>query len=106
MKPCPEVSEPSYHRKARAQEAGVLVDACDYYRAFANAAASATRSILMLGWQFDSRVHLVRGDEPMPGGAPRELRRQEGDDDGREDALHDASRRGCEPSNACGSVRL
>ncbi len=61
-------------RRAPASEAGVLVDACDYYRTFAHAAAQAKQSIHIAGWQFDTRVELVRGDEPMPLGAPRDLR--------------------------------
>lgn len=40
---------------------GLLVDARDYYLAFYDAAMSAERSILLLGWQFDSDVELVRG---------------------------------------------
>lgn len=40
---------------------GLLVDARDYYLAFYDAAMAAERSILLLGWQFDSDVELVRG---------------------------------------------
>lgn len=61
-------------RRAPATAAGVLVDACDYYRTFAHAAAQAKQSIHIAGWQFDTRVELVRGVEPMPLGAPRDLR--------------------------------
>ena len=38
------------------EEAGVLVDASDYYRAFFHAARAARRYIVIAGWQFDSEV--------------------------------------------------
>lgn len=41
----------------------VLVDADNYYRAFVAAALRATRSILILAWDFDSRTRL-RCDDP------------------------------------------
>ncbi|HEY8074816.1 MAG TPA: phospholipase D-like domain-containing protein [Labilithrix sp.] len=47
--------------------AGVLVDGRDYYRAFYEAARHATRSILLLGWQFDSDVLLLRGEDAPHG---------------------------------------
>ena len=50
----------------------LLVDVQDYYRAFYVAACRARRSILILGWQFDSDVHLLRGDDTVPGGDPRQ----------------------------------
>src|SRR5687767_13154517 len=34
---------------------GLLIDGRDYYRAVYDACRQAQRSILMLGWQFDSR---------------------------------------------------
>lgn len=54
-------------KKARAEEAGVLVDAADYYLAFYEAARQAKRTILLSGWQFDSGVPIVRGDDAPPG---------------------------------------
>ncbi len=51
---------------------GLLIDAHDYYRAFYEAASRAKRSILMLGWQFDSDVQLVRGDELPAGADPKD----------------------------------
>lgn len=51
---------------------GLLVDGRDYYRAFYEAASRAKRSILMLGWQFDSDVQLLRGDEVPPGADPKD----------------------------------
>jgi phospholipase D1/2 len=47
----------------QARETGLLVDACDYYRAFYQNALKARRYILLAGWQFDSEVNLVRGKE-------------------------------------------
>lgn len=45
------------------RETGLLIDGRDYYRAFHQAARQARRSILLAGWQFDSRVALLRGRE-------------------------------------------
>ena len=46
-----------------ASDAGVLVDARDYYRELYRAARKARRYIAMTGWQFDSDVALLRGDD-------------------------------------------
>ena len=46
------------------KESGLLVDGCDYYRAFWTAAAKAESYILLSGWQFDSDVQLLRDDGP------------------------------------------
>jgi phospholipase D1/2 len=48
-------------RQARAEDARVIVDAADYYRAFYDAALRARRYILISGWQFDRGVKLLRG---------------------------------------------
>jgi phospholipase D1/2 len=45
----------------------LLVDAESYYRAFVRAAKLARRSILLSGWQFDTEMQLLRGDEALPG---------------------------------------
>lgn len=42
---------------------GLLVDGHDFYKAIYEACVRAERSILMAGWQFASKVALVRGDE-------------------------------------------
>jgi phosphatidylserine/phosphatidylglycerophosphate/cardiolipin synthase-like enzyme len=44
-------------------ETGLLIDARDYYKAFYEAARQARRYILLTGWQFDSNVALLRGDD-------------------------------------------
>jgi phospholipase D1/2 len=54
--------------------AAILIDSRDYYRAFYETARRAQRSILLLGWQFDSDVHLVRGEDVPPGVAPDSVR--------------------------------
>ena len=41
----------------------LIIDSRDYYRAFCREAARASRSILIAGWQFDSQVELLRGDD-------------------------------------------
>jgi phospholipase D1/2 len=46
-----------------ARASRLIIDACDYYRAFYREAARASRSILIAGWQFDSQVALLRGEE-------------------------------------------
>jgi phospholipase D1/2 len=50
----------------------LLVDARDYYRAFYAEATRAERSILLAGWQFDSQVELLRGEDAV--GAERPVR--------------------------------
>jgi phospholipase D1/2 len=55
-------------RRARVDDAGVLVDAADYYHAVYWAISRAKRYVLMSGWQFDSGVPLLRGDD-VPSGA-------------------------------------
>jgi len=53
-------------------ESALLIDGRDYYRAFFAAASKAKKSILLLGWQFDSDVQLVRGDDLPDGTLPRD----------------------------------
>jgi phospholipase D1/2 len=53
---------------------GVFVDARAYYRAFYRAAQAAQHQILLMGWQFDSGVRLVRGeDAPADAAQPTQL---------------------------------
>jgi phospholipase D1/2 len=44
-----------------ASRSGVLVDGQDFYRAVYDACCKAERSIVMTGWQFESKVDLRRG---------------------------------------------
>jgi phosphatidylserine/phosphatidylglycerophosphate/cardiolipin synthase-like enzyme len=46
-----------------ANKTGLLVDAREYYRAFYHAAKAAESYILLSGWQFDSNVDLLRGED-------------------------------------------
>lgn len=43
---------------ARAKRASVLVDGADYFAALEKAIRTATRSIVILGWDFDGRIRL------------------------------------------------
>ncbi|MEW5727637.1 MAG: phospholipase D-like domain-containing protein, partial [Pseudomonadota bacterium] len=52
---------------ARAGRLGLAVDAEAYYRALAHALRRARRSILVVGWEFDSRTDLVREDSGQRG---------------------------------------
>ena len=55
-------------RTADAEDVGLFVDAADYYRALYWAISRAQSHVLMSGWQFDSGVPLLRGDD-VPAGA-------------------------------------
>jgi len=46
-----------------AERTGLIVDACEYYRAFYHTALQARHYLLVAGWQFDSDVALLRGDD-------------------------------------------
>src|SRR5262245_16978441 len=59
------------YRVARAPRAALIVDGCDYFTAFMQAAERATRSIIILGWDFDTRTRLT--SDPVPSGAPATL---------------------------------
>ena len=51
---------------ARAQRVSLLVDAQAYFSAFARAAENAERSILIVGWDFDSRTTLELDERGQP----------------------------------------
>lgn len=55
-------------------ETALLIDGRDYYRAFHQAASQAKKSILLMGWQFDSDVELLRGDDLPQGLSPEKVR--------------------------------
>ena len=50
-------------RRDEVDDVGLLVDTEIYYRQFYRAALAAKRSILLAGWQFDSDVALLRGED-------------------------------------------
>ncbi|MBI5576691.1 MAG: VTT domain-containing protein [Deltaproteobacteria bacterium] len=58
-------------RIAQANRVAFLVDAAAYFEAFASAAEAARESILILAWDIDSRVRLMRKDHDS--GLPPEL---------------------------------
>ena len=53
-----------------ADRAAFLIDGAAYYRAFREAAKQAERSIMILGWDFDSRIRMM-GDDESDGFPPR-----------------------------------
>ena len=55
-------------RGVHADDAGLLVDAADYYHAVYWAISGAQSHVLISGWQFDSGVPLLRGAD-VPSGA-------------------------------------
>jgi phospholipase D1/2 len=52
---------------------GLLVDGVNYFSAFYRQAGLAERSILLAGWQFDSRTRLLQGMDPSRNDLPLEL---------------------------------
>lgn len=66
-------NEQSCWRLSRCDDARLLVDAKDYYAAFYRAALSAERRIQLAGWQFDSSVEILRGDEARAAEHPTRL---------------------------------
>ena len=57
-------------RVVRAERAALIVDAADYFRVARQAMLAARRQILLIGWDFDTRVLL---DPDCDDGAPAEL---------------------------------
>lgn len=55
--------ERNCYRIAQADQIDVLVDAAPYYRALYHSIIQAKQRLVFLGWQFDSRVSLLRGEE-------------------------------------------
>ncbi|MBX9635392.1 MAG: phospholipase, partial [Magnetospirillum sp.] len=72
VRPSSRLARPGHNcgRLARADRFGVVVDGADYFRALKHALLGAQRSILILGWEFDSRTALVRGE---PTSCPNEI---------------------------------
>ncbi|WP_328597943.1 phospholipase D-like domain-containing protein [Croceibacterium soli] len=53
--------EPGVWRYAKVKRAAVIVDAADYFALMQQAMLKARRRILMIGWDFDTRIHLAIG---------------------------------------------
>jgi phosphatidylserine/phosphatidylglycerophosphate/cardiolipin synthase-like enzyme/uncharacterized membrane protein YdjX (TVP38/TMEM64 family) len=60
-------------RIARADRASFLVDAAAYFAGFREAVARAQRTVVILGWDVDSRVRLARNGRDGEDGGPAEL---------------------------------
>jgi phosphatidylserine/phosphatidylglycerophosphate/cardiolipin synthase-like enzyme len=54
-------AEPGVWRYAHAERASVIVDAADYFEHMQQAMLAAQRRIFLIGWDFDTRIHLTRG---------------------------------------------
>jgi len=48
-------------RYAHAERASVIIDAADYFRLMQEAMLKARTRIFLIGWDFDTRIHLTRG---------------------------------------------
>ncbi|HLO75001.1 MAG TPA: VTT domain-containing protein, partial [Magnetospirillum sp.] len=55
----------------RADRLGLAVDGDVYFRALHHALCAARRSVLLIGWEFDSRTRLLRDGQPQAG--PNEI---------------------------------
>ena len=56
-----EPAERGVWRYARATRASVIVDAEHYFRHMQDAMLKAERRVLLIGWDFDTRIHLAHG---------------------------------------------
>lgn len=59
-------------RLATAERAHVVIDAADYFDSLRSAMMNARRRIMLIGWDFDTRIHLLR-DGPPEDGLPTRL---------------------------------
>lgn len=53
--------EPGVWRYARARRVRVVIDGADYFDLIQQAMLKARQRILLIGWDFDTRIHLKRG---------------------------------------------
>ncbi|MBS1150223.1 MAG: hypothetical protein H6Q89_1921 [Myxococcaceae bacterium] len=58
------------YRQHAVDQLGLLIDAADYYRQFYRAALTAKRTLVLVGWQFDSEAALLRGSDELHASAP------------------------------------
>lgn len=69
--------EPGVWRYVKASRASVIVDAADYFAFMQEAMLKSRRRILLIGWDFDTRIHLERGrrwwQRPWKRGFPSRL---------------------------------
>jgi phospholipase D1/2 len=75
----PDLLQPGRNcwRLARADRAALVVDAADYYRHAKRAMLKARQQIILVGWDFDSRIFLDRedGEDESTESVPNELGR-------------------------------
>lgn len=69
----PTAAHETLWREAHAERVSVIVDADDYFRHARSAMLKARRRILLIGWDFDTRILL--GDQPPRDGGPDTLGR-------------------------------
>ena len=69
--------EPGVWRYVNATRASVIVDAADYFAFMQEAMLNSRRRIFLIGWDFDTRIHLSRGrrwwQRPWKRGFPSRL---------------------------------
>jgi phosphatidylserine/phosphatidylglycerophosphate/cardiolipin synthase-like enzyme len=69
--------EPGVWRYARASRVRVIVDAADYFDLMQQAMLKARQRVLLIGWDFDTRIHLTQGrrwwQKPWRRGYPARL---------------------------------
>ena len=53
--------EPGVWRYAKVDRAAVIIDAADYFEAMQQAMLKAKHRIFLIGWDFDTRIHLADG---------------------------------------------
>lgn len=58
---------------AGVEQSGILIDACDYYRTLYRALEQAQRYIAISGWQFESGIRLLRGEDAEQATRPVKL---------------------------------
>jgi phosphatidylserine/phosphatidylglycerophosphate/cardiolipin synthase-like enzyme len=63
----PLTGEDSFWRVARAERLSLIVDAQEYFRAAKRAMLAARHSILLIGWDLDTRILLEPGGETIEG---------------------------------------
>lgn len=54
-------------RTARAGQFAAIIDAADYFKHVKAAMLRARHRIMLIGWDFDSRVAFERGHKTLPG---------------------------------------
>lgn len=59
----------SFWRKVKADRARVVIDGADYFQILRNAMLQAEKRIILIGWDFDTRISLSK-DKPEEGGPP------------------------------------